>query len=450
MRLNSLARIVGTTLFVAALLGTTDVLAQIADSGTYLDLQSVSPNNVFGPTQQAGGTFINGGFLAATGSSGSYSSLISAGSYAEWTNGASTLDYKLNWQGSGNQIGFSAPETATVNGSAVNLLNGSWTYHLLDSASSSVSVSAFSNGSSLSLPTSLQPAPFVQNVTYNIIQSLPAPGVPQYTPQFNWAQPGGYAPDAQRIEIWQINPGGQSTQVGGSYTLSGTATSFQVNRGLLTTGQQYAVDIEDLTLVNPSSGVVSNDNVLTRSRALFDFTATNSLGSASTVGIPMVTNEAGQVVYQFNQAITPDPKTGAYALTIDPTVATGYLYQAGTGNPNFTSFTLPTVGSGAYQLFLLESGKYVDVGGVNGGTTYSFSQWGFTNGVSSFEIRGIDPSAGLDPNNATAFATSLTFASGGTFTGTMTPLVTPLPAAAWMLLSGLGGLGAIARKRKAA
>lgn len=199
---------------------------------------------------------------------------------------------------------------------------------------------------------------------------------------------------------------------------------------------------------NPSSGVISNDNVLTRSRSLFDFTATNSLGSASTVAIPMVRNDLGQVVYQFNQTITPDPQTGVSTLTIDPTVATGYLYQAGAGDPNFTSFTVPTVGNGAYHLFLLEGGQYVDVGSVHGGTTYSFSQWGFANGVSSFEIQGIDPSAGLDPNNATAFATTLTFASGGTFTGTMTPIATPLPAAAWLMLTGLGGLGFAVRKRK--
>ncbi len=62
-------------------------------------------------------------------------------------------------------------------------------------------------------------------------------------------------------------------------------------------------------------------------------------------------------------------------------------------------------------------------------------------GVDRFSIRGIEVSAGLDPNNVTAFITGLTFVSDGTFTGTMTPLTvdtSAVPEPATMLRLGSG------------
>ena len=38
-------------------------------------------------------------------------------------------------------------------------------------------------------------------------------------------------------------------------------------------------------------------------------------------------------------------------------------------------------------------------------------------------MRGIETSAGLNPQDATAFITGLTFVSEGSFTGTMTPII---------------------------
>jgi len=48
--------------------------------------------------------------------------------------------------------------------------------------------------------------------------------------------------------------------------------------------------------------------------------------------------------------------------------------------------------------------------------------------VSQFSVRGIETSAGLDPGDATAFITGLTWVGLGEFTGTMTPLVHFVPA----------------------
>jgi PEP-CTERM motif len=70
-------------------------------------------------------------------------------------------------------------------------------------------------------------------------------------------------------------------------------------------------------------------------------------------------------------------------------------------------------------------------------------------GVSEFEVFGIDPGLGLDPENPTAFITGLTFESAGNFTGTMTPITAnvPEPASLTLVTSGLLGLCLVWRRR---
>ena len=69
-------------------------------------------------------------------------------------------------------------------------------------------------------------------------------------------------------------------------------------------------------------------------------------------------------------------------------------------------------------------------------------------GVGRFRVLGIETSAGLISNDPTAFATGVTFAGGGSFTGKMIPIYVPEPQTYALLLVGAlvcaGGSGRFA------
>jgi hypothetical protein len=133
----------------------------------------------------------------------------------------------------------------------------------------------------------------------------------------------------------------------------------------------------------------------------------------------------------------------------DPVVAIGYNYELRPNDPasqltfGITAIKIPTkIGDGKYELYLYNviTHAYVDVGQeIDADPTNSFdvvaylqslsaaedALFGISDpemGLSQFSIRGIDPLAGLDPNDPNAFITGLLFT--GEINGNL--FITPL------------------------
>ena len=198
------------------------------------------------------------------------------------------------------------------------------------------------------------------------------------------------------------------------------------------------MEIETETTKNGSTTDLSQPNVSAEGRVYIGFEIKPV--STPTIYLPVVVpNGTGSGDhYVFDMAV--DPSQTYY---LDPKVATGYIYQIGEGDPNFASVLLPNIGNATpYQLYLWNGSKFVFDTSLAAGLVYDFA----AGGVSEFEVLGIDPNLGLDPSNATAFVTGLTFEGAGAFDGTMTPVTASIPEpSTWaMMLVGFAGLGFVA------
>ena len=140
-----------------------------------------------------------------------------------------------------------------------------------------------------------------------------------------------------------------------------------------------------------------------QSNSYFPFTP---LSSTVPVNLPTVDPTTG--VYTYNMTVV-----GGAEYFIDPSVAIGYTYQTGSDDPNFASVQLPNIQTDDFDLSYFLDGLWQTALVAPGGTFYFPS-----GGVSSFDVTGIDPSLMLNPDDATAFVTGLTFTASGSFTGT--------------------------------
>ncbi len=158
--------------------------------------------------------------------------------------------------------------------------------------------------------------------------------------------------------------------------------------------------------------------------------------------LPVIVN--GAFTFDFNVVIPTQ------RIFIDPVVAVGYDYVV-TNGPLIASvnFTTNLNDPNGYELRDL-AGNLLAV--LQVGEIYNFAS-----AVSGFRVTGIEPSAGVDPNNGLAFVTGLTFASAGRLQMTQTPITfdtgggggvppsdVPLPSGLALVL--IGGL-AILRKK---
>jgi hypothetical protein len=114
-----------------------------------------------------------------------------------------------------------------------------------------------------------------------------------------------------------------------------------------------------------------------------------------------------KVTCEFNVGVT-----FGTTYNIDPAIAHGFIYETGSGDPNFSSVELSNIGNlNDYSLYLWESGKWVFDTLLAPDTIFDFA----SGGVSEFEIPGINPSG--DASNGNAFVTRVSFIGDGTFNG---------------------------------
>jgi hypothetical protein len=265
----------------------------------------------------------------------------------------------------------------------------------------------------------------------------------------------GTTVEGYRVNIYQnnletFNSSNQVVNTGQvtSKNLGPNVTSYTVQPSdfvsgvALATNTQYTIEISALQTRNGSTTALNNGNVSALSRVYSNFQVL-PVGSGPVI-LPTTTVSNGQVTFGFNVPVAP-----GVTYNIDPTVATGYIYNIGVGNPNFASVSLPNLGnSGPYSLFLWNGASWVFDTTLAANSLFNFGP----NGVGQFEVLGIDPSLGLDPNNPVAFVTALTFEGTGTFTGTMMPVTistdVPEPSTWAMMILGFAGVGFMAYRRK--
>jgi hypothetical protein len=240
-------------------------------------------------------------------------------------------------------------------------------------------------------------------------------------PTFTWTPPSFVNPDGYRVNIFDRAFPGSTGQVlsrnltGTSYTVN--PADFTVPGHAFALGKHYSIEISMMKTRDGTANLI-NANVYVMSRVFADFTPVES--DVPAISLPLATVEGD---YQFNVQVEPG---NIYYL--DPPIAVGYVFQTGTGDPNFRAVTLPAgIGDSKYDVHGYDGAGDPSVllaKDLAGGVTHDFG----AAGVSKFQVTGIETSANLDPASTTAFIAALTFTGPGQFTGSQTPIVVDVPA----------------------
>lgn len=249
-------------------------------------------------------------------------------------------------------------------------------------------------------------------------------------PTIHWAAPAGSNTTDQTVYVFKVVPGTPTKgALFASAPLAPTATSYTIP-GSLTAGTEYSISVQQ----EVRRGGSSTGSLEARSR---QFTAP-FVATAGTISTPTylpaisgTLSAYGGPVYTFDV-----PVTATTPITIDPQIATGFIYRAGSG-PSFASVELPNIGNpNPYALYVWNGSSFVLVdASLAPGTPFDLG------GVSEFEVLGIDPNLGLNPLDTIDFATQLTFTGSGTFDGTMTPILQNVPEPSSLALIGVALVG---------
>ena len=401
-------RVLAGGFFVAFLISVapTPSYAQIdiSDPENFSDDYGVNPLGNGAPIGTTG--FYQGGTYDSVGAD---SVTPSAGTTVTATQ--STFTYNLNFIG--------GPGTALPNQFYANLpldpsLTGSWT---LTATNPNELTSAVAQTPALNVPN---PPPLATGVT------LSGDGL---APTVTWSVPPNSSATTETVFVYEQ---GLPAHVFGSPNLPAGTGSYTLPAGALTAGNLYSIAVQEDVDANGTTGHLESRS---RSFTAYD-TATPGTINGSIV-LPTVSSTLSQFggpIFEFDTPVTANTP-----ISIDPPSATGFIYDIGTGDPNFASVELPAVQNpNPYDLYLWNGSKFVFDTTLNPNTVFDFGG----NGVSEFEILGIASSVGLNPNSATDFVTKLTFEGSGTFTGTMTPIISvPEPSTWAMALLGFAGLG---------
>jgi hypothetical protein len=257
-------------------------------------------------------------------------------------------------------------------------------------------------------------------------------------PTINWSIPSGSAATSETVYVYNVPLQGGALFSSGS--LPAGTTTYTLPPGTLTAGSNYTIAVQ--------SDVSASGTLEARTRS-FTASFTAASGSiASPIYLPTVAPTLSAFdgpIYDFDA-----PVTAGVPIAIDPELAVGYIYQTGAGDPNFASVELPDIGNpDLYDLYLWNGASFLFDTTLAADTVFDFA----AGGVNEFEVLGIDPDLGLDPSDAAAFITNLTFVGDGTFTGTMTPVtenaVVPEPASIALFVPALLGLAAPRFRRPA-
>ncbi len=250
--------------------------------------------------------------------------------------------------------------------------------------------------------------PFASNVTFSGSSA---------NPTFTWTYPAGSI-NGVFFDIFD-DTGSLSGGADLVYSASilGNTGTFTVPNALaggltLQQGHHYTLDLYGIISRDPTQPL-SNANSLAWSQSFFDFEPITG-ATVPNVYLPTIT-PAG--AYQFTISVI-----AGQTYFIDPSIATGYTYATGAGNPNFASVLLPAIQTTPYTVSFINNGVQ-ETDTVAPNTLFTFPN----GGVSTFTVTGVNVADDLNPANATAFVTGLTFVSSGSFTGTQTPIVVSEP-----------------------